>query len=63
MDNYNIDSIELRVDVGFDGKLANLGFVNLETLYKYFKDIMKKTDSKTFEEHTEKIMEKQGFRA
>ena len=63
MDNYNVDSIELRVDVGFDGKLANFGFVNLETLYKYFKDIMKKTDSKTFEEHTEKIMEKQGFRA
>lgn len=63
IDKYNDDSNELRVDVGFDGKLANLGFVDLETLYNHFKYIREKTNSKTFEEHTEKIMEKQGFRA
>ena len=61
--NYNDESLELRVDVGFDSKLANFGFIELETLYNHFKTIMRKTDSKTFEEHTEKIMEKQGFRA
>ena len=63
IDKYNEDTNELRVDVGFDGKLANFGFVELETLYNHFKTIMRKTDSKTFEEHTEKLMEKQGFRA
>jgi calcineurin-like phosphoesterase family protein len=63
IDNYNDESDELRVDVGFDGKLANFGFIDLQKLYNHFLLIRNKTNSKTFEEHTEKIMEKQGFRA
>lgn len=39
LDEYNTKSEELRVDVGFDGKLANYGFVELEDLYNYFKKI------------------------
>jgi calcineurin-like phosphoesterase family protein len=63
LDGYNEDSQELRLDVGFDAKLSNLGFIDLETVYNSMKRIITTTDSKTFIEHTEKLMNKQGFRA
>ena len=63
MDAYNVQTQELRLDIGVDSEIANLGLVDLETVYQKMIDIRNSTDSKTFVEHTEKIMEKQGFRA
>lgn len=45
LDVYNESTNDLRVDVGFDGKLANFEFVSLEKLYNYFKE---KTEGKLF---------------
>lgn len=38
LDAYNELQNDLRVDVGFDSKLANFEFVSLEKLYNYFKE-------------------------
>ena len=35
----NRKSGELRVDVGFDGSLGNMGLVSLEQLHKFFSEI------------------------
>ena len=48
IDDFNEQSTDLRVDVGFDGALANFKPISLEKLYNYFK---KKTGGKTFEEY------------
>lgn len=50
LDDYNDESTDLRVDVGFDGSLAGFGFVSLEKLYRYFKE---KTGGKLFREYAE----------
>ena len=60
---FNELSNELRVDVGLDSALANYGFISLETLYNKMVEIRNRTESQTFEEHTEKLMKKLGFRA
>ena len=41
VDDYNVRTGDLRVDVGIDGKLAreNEGFIPLEKLYEYFWNI------------------------
>ena len=52
----------LRFDIGFDSKVGNLNFVSLEAVYNKMITIKNKTNSQTFEEHTEKLMEIQGFR-
>lgn len=39
VDQINIGSKELRVDVGIDGELANYDLVSLEKLAKHFKKI------------------------
>ena len=61
--DFNELSNELRVDVGLDSALANYGFISLETVYNKMIEIINRTESQTFEEHIEKIMLKQGFRA
>ena len=61
LDGINSNSEELRVDVGFDSKLANFGFVELEQLYNYFKNEV--TKGRSFREHMEYLTEKTGFRA
>lgn len=48
IDEYNEKSDDLRVDVGFDGKLANYNLIDLKTLYRYFKT---KTDGKLFSDY------------
>lgn len=77
IDVQNILSKELRVDVGFDGKLANCQFIPLEKLYNAYKDIVKrntkranffrrlfkKPEIKTFQEYIDWRMNKLGFRA
>ena len=59
IDGLNKQSKELRVDVGYDGELANLDFIGLEQLYKYFKSI---TGELTFKQYIEKKMENDGYR-
>lgn len=54
---------ELRLDVGFDANLANLGLIPLDKLYKYFTDIRDAAGCKTFLEYNESLMQKQGYRA
>lgn len=61
LDIINSQSEELRVDIGFDSRLADGGFVELEQLYRYFKDEV--TKGKTFQEHIDYLTEKTGFRA
>lgn len=67
IDNANIVMQELRVDVGFDSNLNSQhgGFVDLETLYNYFISLRKQNfpEAKTFEEYTECLMNKIGYRA
>ena len=61
-DPLNDNSMELRVDVGLDGKLAGYDLVSLEQLYAKFEEIRKKSGSETFRGHTEWLMERDGFR-
>lgn len=61
-DALNENSEELRVDVGFDGKMAGLNFVSLEKLYEHFRSIIKKQGISTFQDYAEWLMAKQGFR-
>ena len=63
LDEFNELSKELRFDIGFDSKVGNLNFVPLEVVYNKMITIRNKTNSQTFEEHTEKLMENLGFRA
>jgi calcineurin-like phosphoesterase family protein len=63
MCDFNDRSVELRFDIGFDSKLAEHKILDLETIYKKMIEIRESTNSSTFEEHTEKIMISQGFRA
>lgn len=59
IDEMNELSRELRVDVGYDGKLAKMDFVDLETLYKHCKTI---TGDLTFKQYIEKKMIEDGTR-
>ena len=43
---------------GFDGNLSKQTFISLETVYNKMIEIRNRTESQTFEEHTEKINEK-----
>lgn len=52
LDEYNNSHPDLRVDVGFDGKFF---FPDLETIYKYFKDIASKAGCKTLSEYAKTI--------
>ena len=61
-DDLNRVSKELRVDVGFDGTLANHSFVELETLYNYFCEIRDAAGCKTFQEYNEWLMKEQKVR-
>ena len=63
IDAFNETTDELRVDVGFDGNLSKQTFISLETVYNKMIEIRNRTESQTFEEHTEKLMKKLGFRA
>ena len=61
-DPLNNDSLELRVDVGLDGALADYGFVPLEKLYRHFYDIVNSAGCCDFQEYAEWLMARQGFR-
>lgn len=54
LDDFNDDSTDLRVDIGFDSKLGNFNLVSLEKLYKYFKD---KTQGMSLAEYAQKQKE------
>jgi calcineurin-like phosphoesterase family protein len=61
MDEINIQSEELRVDIGFDSQLANNGLVSLEQLYHYMKRTVAKGNK--FQDHVDMLIEKTGFKA
>lgn len=63
MCDFNSQSNELRIDIGLDSQIANLNFVSLEQVYNKMCEIKNTTNSSTFKEHTEKLMENLGFRA
>ena len=48
LDDYNLESPDLRVDVGIDGKLANYELISLEKLYNFFKE---KAEGKLFADY------------
>lgn len=54
--NYNDETKELRVDIGYDCERWGFKFVELEQLYNYFIDMRKQLDCKTFEEYTTKLI-------
>ena len=59
---FNTFSKELRLDVGIDSDIANLGLVTLEDIYNHMRKIVLANGCTTFEEHTEKLMLEHGFR-
>jgi calcineurin-like phosphoesterase family protein len=59
--NINIESEELRMDVGFDSQLTNGNLIGLEQIYNYMKNNVAK--GKTFQEHIDYLTDKTGFRA
>lgn len=64
LDQYNIESKELRVDVGLDSALGKKcgGLIPLEELYKYFTDIRDNAGCKTFQEYQESLYKEKGYR-
>ncbi len=62
IDVFNTISKELRVDVGFDGKLANMQFIDIEKIYKYFIEIRTNAGIEKFADYQEWLMKEQGFR-
>ena len=60
LDDINTSTMELRVDVGLDAKLANYHFIEVEDLYNYFIDIRNKLGCKTFEEYTTKLIDERN---
>lgn len=52
MDDYNNNSLDLRVDVGIDGELAKYGFVSLERLYAFFKE---KANGELFSDYVSRL--------
>lgn len=58
--DINSNSEELRVDVGFDAKLANHNLIELEELYNHFKYNVCK--GKTFKEHIDYLTNKTGLK-
>lgn len=58
--DINLNSEELRIDIGFDSKLGNCNFISLEEVYKFLKDKIAK--GKTFQEHIDYLTNKIGAR-
>lgn len=54
LDDYNMESPDLRVDVGIDSKLANYEFVSLEKVYNFLKD---KAEGKLFVDYAKEKRE------
>lgn len=59
---FNNLSKELRLDVGIDADIADLGLVPLETVYGHMRKIVLDNGCNTFVDHVEKLMSEQGFR-
>ena len=62
IDEVNVKMNELRVDVGFDGELAQHELIELEQLYNYFCEIRDRAGYKTFQEYIDWKMEDDGYR-
>ena len=62
LDNFNMTSKELRVDVGLDGALSNYTLIPLEKLYAHFRAKLDAAGVKTFQEYIDWKMENDGYR-
>lgn len=62
INKWNIESKELRIDVGLDAEEFEHDFVEVEQLYEYFCRIKNSAGCKTFQEYQEWLMANQGFR-
>lgn len=62
IDAFNSESMELRVDVGFDSTLAGHQLVPLEELYKHFRAKLAVAGVSTFQEYNDWKMKNDGFR-
>lgn len=62
LDDFNIESKELRVDVGLDSKLGNYGLVSLEQVYRFMKDKIAQHGFTDFEKYVEWRTEEIGIR-
>ena len=58
LDDFNIQSKELRVDVGIDSKLADYDMVSLEQIYEYMKKV---SNGKPFNEYIKEHIETTGM--
>ena len=58
LDDFNDESTDLRVDVGWDSRLGNYDLVSLEKLYEHFK---KKTGGMKFSEYASKLKNRQSM--
>ena len=59
LDDFNIQSKELRVDVGIDSKLADYDMVSLEQIYEYMKKV---SNGKPFNEYIKEHIETTGMK-
>ena len=62
LDEINIESGELRVDIGLDSRLADGGLVSLEEVYEYMKTIIKSKGFDNFENYVEHKATEDGVR-
>ena len=62
IDDINIVSEELRVDIGLDSKIANFGLVDLETVYKFMKNKISEKGFTNFQDYMEWKADKDGVR-
>ena len=53
LDEYNVQSTDLRFDVGIDGSLAILRFLTLEDIYNAATEKIKLSNCNTFEEYAQ----------
>lgn len=64
LDDFNVSCKELRVDAGYDGRMAKEcgGFIELEQLYNHMKKKLADAGIEKFEDYSEWKMKNDGFR-
>lgn len=62
INNMNLDSGELRVDIGLDSDIANCGLVDLETVYRFMKNKIAEKGFTDFKDYVENKANEDGIR-
>lgn len=55
LSEYNVESGDLRVDVGFDSDIANFNLVDLETVYQYMRNIVESHGFNSLQEYSSNV--------